>query len=47
MTPEYTEAVWAWIAKAKSDLASARLLIEGNEPHLDTPILTISRLPRG
>ena len=36
MTPEYKEAVAAWVAKAKSDLDTARVLIHGTEPHLDT-----------
>jgi len=36
MTPEYREAVASWLAKARSDLASARILIKGSEPHLDT-----------
>lgn len=36
MTPDYAEMVLAWLAKARSDLATARILIEGNERHLDT-----------
>ena len=36
MTPDYAEAVAAWLAKAKSDLDTAKVLIRGDEPHLDT-----------
>lgn len=36
MTPDYVFVVVSWLGKAKSDLASARILIEGAEPHLDT-----------
>lgn len=36
MTPECAAIVAAWLDKAKSDLASARILIEGAQPHLDT-----------
>jgi len=36
MTLEYATVVRAWLANADSDLATARLHIEGNQPHLDT-----------
>lgn len=36
MTPDYAEAVASWLAKAKSDLDTANLLIRGAELHLDT-----------
>lgn len=36
MSPESYEMAQVWMAKAKSDLATARLLITGNEPYLDT-----------
>ncbi|HEY5895155.1 MAG TPA: HEPN domain-containing protein [Chthoniobacterales bacterium] len=36
MPPEWIEAARVWLAKAESDLATARLLIEGNQKHLDT-----------
>jgi HEPN domain-containing protein len=36
MSPESLELANAWLTKAKSDLATAKLLIEGNERYLDT-----------
>lgn len=36
MTPDYAEAVASWLAKAKSDLDTAYVLIRGAELHLDT-----------
>ena len=36
MTQEYLQVVRAWLAKAESDLASAKLLIGNDDPHLDT-----------
>ncbi len=36
LTPEYQSVVDSWLAKADSDLASAKILIEGDEPHYDT-----------
>lgn len=36
MTPDYAEAVASWLAKAKSDLDTANVLIRGTELHLDT-----------
>ncbi len=36
LTPEYQSVVNSWLAKASSDLASAKILIEGDEPHYDT-----------
>lgn len=36
MTPESLDLAQAWMAKARSDLATARLLIHGGEKHLDT-----------
>lgn len=36
MTPESLDLSLAWLAKAQSDLATARLLIKGDEKHLDT-----------
>lgn len=36
MSPESYEIAKIWLAKASSDLATARLLITGNEQHLDT-----------
>lgn len=36
MNPDYTAIVEAWLAKANSDLSTAKILIEGNQPHLDT-----------
>lgn len=36
MTEDYREIVTAWIAKSRSDQASASLRILGREPHLDT-----------
>jgi HEPN domain-containing protein len=38
MTPEYAQTVAAWLAKAHSDLAAARLLIQGTEPHFDSGV---------
>lgn len=36
MTPESLDLARAWMAKARSDMATARLLIHGEEKHLDT-----------
>lgn len=36
MAPESLELARAWLAKAHSDLATARLLINGEEKYLDT-----------
>jgi HEPN domain-containing protein len=36
MTPEYRAVVDSWIAKGKSDIDSANVLIRGTELHLDT-----------
>jgi HEPN domain-containing protein len=36
MSPESWDLAKVWLAKAHSDLASARLLITGRERHLDT-----------
>lgn len=36
MSPESYELARIWLAKARSDLATARLLIKGDEPYLDT-----------
>lgn len=36
MSPESSELAKVWLTKAKSDLATAKLLIEGNERYLDT-----------
>lgn len=36
MTPESLDLARAWMAKARSDLATARILINGEEKHLDT-----------
>jgi HEPN domain-containing protein len=36
MSPESHELARVWLAKARSDLATARILITGNERHLDT-----------
>jgi hypothetical protein len=36
MTPESHHLECAWLAKAESDLATARLLIIGEEPYFDT-----------
>lgn len=36
MTPEFHYLAGAWLAKAQSDLATARLLIIGDEPYFDT-----------
>jgi len=36
MNPDYAEAVASWLAKAKSDLGTANVLIRGAELHLDT-----------
>ncbi|MFA7346066.1 MAG: HEPN domain-containing protein [Terrimicrobiaceae bacterium] len=36
MTPDYAEVVASWLAKAKSDLDTASVLIRGAELHLDT-----------
>lgn len=36
MSPESLELAEAWLAKSRSDLATARLLILGHEPYLDT-----------
>ena len=36
MSPESHRLAAVWLAKARSDLATARLLIVGGEPHLDT-----------
>ena len=36
MSPESLDLAKSWLAKAQSDLATARLLIAGAEPHLDT-----------
>ena len=36
MSPESLHLAKSWLAKAQSDLATARLLIAGEEPHLDT-----------
>lgn len=36
MSPESLELARAWLAKAHSDLATARLLITGSERYLDT-----------
>lgn len=36
MSPESLELATIWLAKAQSDLATARLLIKGAERHLDT-----------
>jgi hypothetical protein len=35
-SPESLELAHAWMTKARSDLATARLLIEGQEKYLDT-----------
>lgn len=36
MSPESLELAKTWLAKAQSDLATARLLIKGEERYLDT-----------
>jgi HEPN domain-containing protein len=36
MSPESIELARMWLAKARSDLATAHLLIKGEEKHLDT-----------
>ena len=36
MSPESRELAQAWLAKARSDLSTARILIEGNQKHFDT-----------
>lgn len=36
MTPESYELANVWLAKAQSDLDTARILINGSEQHLDT-----------
>jgi HEPN domain-containing protein len=36
MTPDYAAAVGSWLAKAKSDLDTANVLLRGSELHLDT-----------
>lgn len=36
MSPESLQLAKIWLAKAQSDLATARLLIQGSERHLDT-----------
>ena len=36
MSPESLELAKVWLAKAHSDLATARLLIKGSERYLDT-----------
>ena len=36
MAPEWLASGRVWLAKAQSDLQSARILIEGAEKHLDT-----------
>jgi HEPN domain-containing protein len=36
MSPESLELAKVWLAKAQSDLATARLLIKGSERYLDT-----------
>jgi len=36
MTPDYAEVVESWLAKARSDLNTARVLLHGSELHLDT-----------
>jgi len=36
MSPESLELAKSWLAKAQSDLATARLLIKGEERYLDT-----------
>ena len=36
MSPESVELAREWLAKAHSDLATARLLIDGQEKHFDT-----------
>lgn len=38
MPPEWIEAAKVWLAKAGSDLATARILIEGDPKHLDTGV---------
>lgn len=38
MTTNYAAVVSSWLAKAKSDLDTARVLIQGTELHLDTGI---------
>lgn len=38
MAPEKRVLVGAWVEKARSDLATARLLISGDELHLDTGV---------
>lgn len=50
MTPESHHLACAWLAKARSDLATARLLINGDEPYLDhaielSPLATEFRYP--
>lgn len=35
MSPESLDLADAWLAKARSDLAAARILIHGQEKHLD------------
>lgn len=36
MTPDYAASVASWLAKAKSDLGTANVLIRGEEPYFDT-----------
>jgi HEPN domain-containing protein len=36
MSPESYDLARVWLAKARSDLDTARILITGNDPHLDT-----------
>ena len=36
MSPESVELAREWLAKARSDLATARLLVDGQEKHFDT-----------
>lgn len=36
MSPESSELAQLWIVKARSDLATARLLVTGGEKHFDT-----------
>ena len=36
MSPESVELARGWLAKARSDLETARLLINGKEKHFDT-----------
>jgi HEPN domain-containing protein len=38
MPGDKQKLVAAWLAKAESDLATARLLIQGSEKHLDTGV---------